>query len=307
MKIWLFFHKPRQKLRRISRPRPASIWPHIGQNGPIADQSRSHRCLLIACRSLPILITKRRFDGLFWSKSHTTPTSSSHIRPQSASLIAGLPHSTLARWHWPRPRARPTKMKLLTLLAMQTVPILIERTAMFALGEVPVEVEATAVPGETVDQVWARRDAMEAEAAALVGQMLFAFSRIDMNLGLCLAWVGGGTRLEARSNEVAALGIRERLDALMEHVLVNLPADSKSQISYKRWIRRTHAARIMRNQMVHGRWHVDALRQKVVNIIGLPSGKQQTVEYTLAELSTFNERLHSLVQELATLRKNWPL
>ena len=86
-----------------------------------------------------------------------------------------------------------------------------------------------------------------------------------------------------------------------------LSAGSKRRAAYERWIERVHAARVQRNQMVHGRWGIEAHRYKVVNVIGLPSGTQQSIEYTLSELTAFNEELRALERELARLREHWPL
>lgn len=42
-------------------------------------------------------------------------------------------------------------------------------------------------------------------------------------------------------------------------------------------------------------------------MVGLPSGTQQSIEYSLEELEAFNEELRALQRELARLRKHWPL
>ncbi len=59
---------------------------------------------------------------------------------------------------------------------------------------------------------------MQAEAALLLGQMLFAFSYIDTNLGLCLAWVDNGTKLELLSKSVEGQNIHTKLDTLSRQV-----------------------------------------------------------------------------------------
>ncbi|MDM0051405.1 hypothetical protein [Variovorax sp. J22R115] len=170
-----------------------------------------------------------------------------------------------------------------------------------------MELDSTPDPGETAGQLWARREAMQAEASSLLGQMLFAFSYIDVNLGLCLAWVDNGTKLEALSRSVEGQNIYTKLEALSRQVAEKLPAGSKRRAAYERWIERVHAARVQRNQMVHGRWGIEAHRLKVVNVIGLPSGTQQSIDYTLAELTAFNQKLRALERELARLRERWPL
>lgn len=148
---------------------------------------------------------------------------------------------------------------------------------------------------------------MQAEAASLLGQMLFAFSYIDVCLGLCLAWVDCGAKLETLSKSVAELNVNAKLEMLSKHVVEKLPARSKGRVAYERWIERVHAVRVQRNQMVHGRWGIEAYRHKVVNVTGLPSGTQQSIEYTLKELAAFNEELHALGRELSRLRTHWPL
>jgi len=148
---------------------------------------------------------------------------------------------------------------------------------------------------------------METEAASLLGHMLFSFSYIDMNLGLCLAWEDNGKKLKALSSSVEGLSIYDKLDKLSRRVKEIFPAGTKRRLEYELWIERVHAAREKRNQMVHGRWGIEAHRHKVVNVIGLPSGSQQCIEYTLSELTAFIDELRSLVRELSRLREQWPL
>ncbi|MCY1432162.1 hypothetical protein ABE525_11640 [Pseudomonas wadenswilerensis] len=152
-----------------------------------------------------------------------------------------------------------------------------------------------------------RQEAMQAEAASLLGQMLFAFSSMDMNLGLCLVWLDNGNKLEITSNSIEGQNIHTKLETLSKRVTERLPAGSEHRAAYERWIERVHAARLQRNQMVHGRWGVEAHRHKIVNVIGLPSGVQQCFEYSLAELAAFNKELCALGRELARLRTHWPL
>lgn len=148
---------------------------------------------------------------------------------------------------------------------------------------------------------------MQAEAASLLGQMLFAFSYIDVNLGLCLAWTDNGTNLEALSKTIEGQNVYTKLQTLSKHVAEKFPAGSKRRRAYEAWIERVHVAREKRNQMVHGRWGVEARRHKVVNVVGLPSGTQQCVEYTLLELTAFNDELRALERDLSRLRQQWPL
>lgn len=160
----------------------------------------------------------------------------------------------------------------------------------------------------TAGELRARREALEQGAATALGFMLFEFSRLDVNLGLCLVWVNSGAKLHSLTETVAELNLNAKLLELSKHVEAKLPNGSKRHKAYVAWLERAHKVRQQRNELVHGRWGIDAHKNKVVNIIGLPtSGSQQTVEYTIEELAAINQELRLLQHELNRLREYWPL
>jgi hypothetical protein len=160
----------------------------------------------------------------------------------------------------------------------------------------------------TAGDLWARRDALERDAASLLGQMLFEFSRVEVNLGLCLVWVDGGINLERLTKTTQNMNVKAKLDILSAHVSLKLPERSQRRVAYENWIRRFNLVRVQRNAFVHGRWGVEAHKNKVVNVVGLPtSDGQKATEYSIDELAAVNDELRSLGQELARLRANWPL
>lgn len=154
----------------------------------------------------------------------------------------------------------------------------------------------------------ARREQLENGAASQLGHMIFEFSRLDMNLGLCLVWVDGGAKLQSLTMSVEDLNLKGKLDELEKHVKAKLPDGSKRRKEYEAWIRRTHAIRQQRNNLVHGRWGVEAHINKVVNVVGLPtSDEQQVTRYSIDELVAVNGELKALQAELSRLRAKWPL
>lgn len=160
----------------------------------------------------------------------------------------------------------------------------------------------------TAGELGVRSEALETEAATLLGRMLFEFSRLDVNLGLCLVWVDAGIRLESLTKTVAEYSMKAKLDELSKHVDLKLPKGSKRHNAYFQWLERAHKARLQRNDLVHGRWGVDAYRNRVVNILGLPtSDSQREVSYSIEELSVMLKELSYLQIELSRLRENWPL
>lgn len=160
----------------------------------------------------------------------------------------------------------------------------------------------------TAGELLGRRDQLENDAASQLGHMIFEFSRLEMHLGLCLVWVDGGARLQSQTKSVADLNLKGRLDELEKHVEAKLPNGSKRRNAYERWIQRTHAIRQQRNNLIHGRWGVEAHINKVVNVVGLPTSDEQHVtHYGIDELVAINGELKALQIELSRLRDLWPL
>lgn len=160
----------------------------------------------------------------------------------------------------------------------------------------------------TAGELWARKDALETDAASLLGHMLFEFSQLETNLGLCLVWADDGARIESLTKAVETQNLKAKLDELSKLITAKLPLGSKRRCAYETWIERANLIRQQRNNLVHGRWGVEAHKNKIVNVIGLPtSNAQQAIEYTLEELARVNEELRDLQRELARLRQHWPL
>jgi hypothetical protein len=159
----------------------------------------------------------------------------------------------------------------------------------------------------TAGELWALREALEKDAASLLGHMLFELSRLDLNLGLCLAWMDGGANLTSRSKMIEGMNLKSRLDDLRKHVDAKLPLESEPHRAYVQWIERVDSIRQVRNNFVHGRWGVEPHKNKVVNITGLPTGEQKSVEYAIDELAAINDDLCDLQRELSRLRKNLEL
>ena len=153
----------------------------------------------------------------------------------------------------------------------------------------------------TVGEVMAMHDALERNAATLLGQMLFCFGRLDLSLGLCLALIGSVAEFEARSRKYgrAGFGFNKKLERLQK-IISALPEDSNSRAAYLEWIERAHALRIVRNDLAHGRWGFEA--GHAINVVGLPSGTQRQTAYTLEQLASIVEDLRTLTNDLNCLR-----
>jgi hypothetical protein len=160
----------------------------------------------------------------------------------------------------------------------------------------------------TAGDLWRMRERLELDAATALGQAMFAFSGLDTNLGLMVASALRYVGKEVHADNVSSLNFKARLDFVAEYASTRPEVAAEAALLLKAWVSRAHEARLLRNQLVHGRWNVDAMKNKVLNIVGLPSGDaQQIFEYSLEELVAIGERFRSLNVELSKTRQRWHL
>jgi hypothetical protein len=160
----------------------------------------------------------------------------------------------------------------------------------------------------TARELSARRVRLEAAAATLLGRMLIEFSRLDTELGLCAAWVGKGQRLDELNPSLDTMNFYGRLKFVRYHVAAAFDSSGAAYLAYSNWLDRADRMRSIRNELVHGRWGVNAVDEEIVNVIGLPtSPNQRCVKYTVSQLTQLVESLVALCRELGSLREVWPL
>jgi hypothetical protein len=149
---------------------------------------------------------------------------------------------------------------------------------------------------------------LEAAAATLLGRLLFAFSRLDVALGLCLVWADSGKQIDALTPKVTALTFNQKLNALTGLVKSRFADRSKKRAAWLQWIEHAHVARTLRNQLTHGRWGVDPYTAEAINVIGLPtSPEQREVRYSLQALTDAVTEIGRLQGRLWQLREQRPV
>jgi hypothetical protein len=152
------------------------------------------------------------------------------------------------------------------------------------------------------------RQGLEQASAIVLGRMIFEFSRLDISLGLVLVWADGGAQFERLSKMVTDLSFHKKLDFLQQLVQAKYNGKREPQSLYGKWLEDAHASRVTRNDLVHGRWGVDPMKNHVVNVVGLPTSPGQIQRaYTIAELKATLAQMAHLQARLAELRERWPV
>ena len=152
-------------------------------------------------------------------------------------------------------------------------------------------------------EIWDAHDKLETETATLLGRLLFSFSRLDVNLGLCLVWVDHGRRITALTPKVTEMNFHKKLNQLAKAVAAKFGEGSKEAADWSLWIEQAHASRELRNRLVHGRWGVDPIAGEAINVVGLPtSPDQHELRYSLPALRKAVDEVQQLQARLSELR-----
>lgn len=150
-------------------------------------------------------------------------------------------------------------------------------------------------------------DELERDAATVLGYMLFEYSRLDMELGLFLAWSDEGRKLEEISGKLNDTNFNSRLE-LLEKLAKAKYLDSPAAHEYDKWLFDAHAVRSLRNQLFHGRWGFLPQQGMAANVVGLPTSPAQTeTRYSIAQLRESLQALRVLRKRLSELRQTWPV
>jgi hypothetical protein len=152
------------------------------------------------------------------------------------------------------------------------------------------------------------RQGLEQASATVLGRMIFEFSRLDMSLGLALVWSDGGAQLERLSKLATDFSFHKKLDFLQQLVEAKYEREQEPYLLYGKWLEHAHAVRVTRNELIHGRWGVDPMKNQVLNVAGLPTSPEQRQRaYTIAELKATLDQMTYLQVHLAELRERWPV
>lgn len=157
-------------------------------------------------------------------------------------------------------------------------------------------------------EIESARKGLEQLSAGVLGRMLFEFSRLDAALGIFLVWSEEGRQLERLTKIIDEYSFHKKLDFLAELVDRRYSDNPDVLSQYKQWLTDAHKTRQLRNELVHGRWGTDPIKQQVFNIVGLPtSPKQREVRYTIPELKRVLKQMKELQVQQNVLREQWPV
>lgn len=156
--------------------------------------------------------------------------------------------------------------------------------------------------------MFARRDATEAEVAALIGRLVFAYSRLTSALHYCVAWQNDGASVDTYGERAEGRSTAELIKQIQAQAEARYGCSSPAFEKYGAWAGRANAAREFRNVIMHSRWGIEPYGRHAI-AVSTPPFVQPIKQHIISssELKAACEDCDSLVHELGELRRAYSL
>jgi hypothetical protein len=128
---------------------------------------------------------------------------------------------------------------------------------------------------------------IEVQASRHLGQLLFIFGRLEMNIGLALLNSYPVSELNevAERFEEAPFGVK--LGELANRVDARRGDNGGDFKAWDDWVADARHLRTLRNRLAHGRWGFIEATGTIAHVCGLPGGaKQEEIRFTLPEFAS---------------------
>jgi len=160
----------------------------------------------------------------------------------------------------------------------------------------------------TINQMLVRRASTEQEASRLIGQLVFAFSRLVTGLHLCVAWHNDGKDVMKYGEIAEDFAAADLIRGIERQAESRFGKESEQHKKYRYWAARAHKIREQRNIIMHSRWSIEAYGRHAI-AVSTPVfvEPESPVTYTLGALADICSDCDVLTNDLAQLRQKYPL
>ncbi|QJP07789.1 hypothetical protein [Pseudomonas multiresinivorans] len=153
-----------------------------------------------------------------------------------------------------------------------------------------------------------REKLFEDSAASIIGKVVLAFSRFELNLTILLETLvtpeNGAEidRLFKRTLGVRIEGVQSVLSSRAE-------LDPSCLAEFADWKLRMDGVRLLRNRFVHGRWGILAHAQQIASVASYraKAPADNEIRYSLVELEAELGRIEEVCAGFIAWRKRWPI
>jgi len=148
---------------------------------------------------------------------------------------------------------------------------------------------------------------LESIASENIGKIIFAFSRLELNINLCLQWAVSASDFHTVNPLVERLSFKNKIDALIEIIEIKFSTSPECISDFKSWHHELDKFRAKRNSFIHGRWGFIHAKQEIVNIAPGMIGPDRLKEnrYGVDDLRKELLAIESISNEFHRIRQKW--
>ena len=160
----------------------------------------------------------------------------------------------------------------------------------------------------TAYQMLARRSSAEQEFSRIIGQVVFAFSKLVNNLHLCVAWHNDGKDLDNYGEVAEDLVAAELIRRIERQAAARYGENSEQHRKYKQWAFRAHKVREQRNIIMHARWSIEPYGRHAI-AVSTPVfvEPENSIIYTTGALLDVCSDCNFVAEELMQLKHKYRL
>ncbi len=148
----------------------------------------------------------------------------------------------------------------------------------------------------------------EQEVSKLIGQLVFAYSKLVNNLHVCVAWHNDGRDIDKYGKIAEDLAAAELIKRIERQAETQFGKDSEQHRRYKYWATRAHKVREQRNIIMHARWSIEPYgRHAIATSTPVFVEPPNTIVYTTGALADICSDCDYLAEELMQLKNKYPL
>ena len=148
---------------------------------------------------------------------------------------------------------------------------------------------------------------LQAGAASVVGQIVFALSQLEHNIDLYLRNIVGQPGDNAIGPLLSRLSFKSKVDALKDLAEKRLDPSDPRLSDFRIWYASLNRYRTKRNAFVHGRWAAHYQTQEVINVASGPSTSSKETRYSLSALDGELVKAKQISEAFYKWCKTWPL
>ncbi|MEP9317388.1 hypothetical protein ABKS89_09670 [Pseudomonas sp. LABIM340] len=148
----------------------------------------------------------------------------------------------------------------------------------------------------------------EGAAAMIIGRVVLAFSRLELNLALLLELLVTPEN-EAQVDRLFKQALGARIEGVQNLISSRVGLDPSCLSEFADWKLQMDAVRLLRNRFIHGRWGILAHAQQIASVASYRANApvDGEVRYSLRELEEELGKIEEVCASFIAWRNRWPI